>query len=154
VSLLKSLANRSQICLLSNYLSLTVVRGNVIILQVLCLNHNHVESILPKAKPQPAQARGKTSSTNLSVVTAMPDGCDALLPNLEVLCLGSVVQQSAMFSNCFYSPVLLCIIMRGTFLLHSTIAKHGKCCHNFVFLLICLQAVAFNSCVKIAVLVM
>ena len=56
--------------------------------QVLCLNHNHVESILPKAKPQPALARGKTSSTSLPVIFANPDSNDPLLPNLEVLHLG------------------------------------------------------------------
>jgi len=63
------------------------------------LNHNHVESILPKAKPQPAQSRGKTSSTNLTVVTASSDSGDALLPNLEVLHLGSAGHQLTIFTT-------------------------------------------------------
>jgi len=66
------------------------------------LNHNHVESVLPKAKPQPAQARGKTS-TNVTVVTASPDSCDALLPNLEVLHLGSAVHYCMILSISVYS---------------------------------------------------
>jgi len=69
------------------------------------LNHNHVESILPKAKPLPAQARGK-SSTNLTVVTASPDSCDAVLPNLEVLHLGLAAQQFVVFYDSVY--VFLC----------------------------------------------
>ena len=59
-------------------------------MQVLCLNHNHIESIVPRPKNAPT---GPTSKVRTNLPSAQPNGLDPesytpVLENLEVLHLG------------------------------------------------------------------
>jgi hypothetical protein len=55
--------------------------------QVLCLNHNHIESIVPKPKAQsPANVSKRTGDTAADITN--PENYTPILVNLEVLHLG------------------------------------------------------------------
>ena len=59
--------------------------------QVLCLNHNHIECIVPKAKTQPSLQGGRKFGTNYpSKNDYFAENCAPVLENLEVLHLGYV----------------------------------------------------------------
>ncbi|KAK2551434.1 Leucine-rich repeat-containing protein 9 [Acropora cervicornis] len=71
--------------------SLTSFGGlvNLLSLKVLCLNHNHVESVVAKPKvTSPVNAPKRGGDVALTTEITNPENLTPLLPNLEVLHLG------------------------------------------------------------------
>ena len=57
--------------------------------QVLCLNHNHVESVIAKPKAtSPANAPKRGTDFSVASEITNPENFTPVLPNLEVLHLG------------------------------------------------------------------